>query len=51
MSVQTDSVDENVPPVVQAALYGTELLCRGSYASHAITLLIQGAACVFFPYS
>lgn len=48
--VQTDSMD-TVSPVVQAALYGTEMLCRGSYASHAITLLIQGSVCHFFPYS
>lgn len=44
-------MDDTVPPVVQAALYGTEMLCRGSYASHAITLLIQGTVCHFFPYS
>ncbi|KAF9458041.1 hypothetical protein BDZ94DRAFT_1301484 [Collybia nuda] len=29
-----------IPPVVQNAMYGTEILCRGPYASHAITLLI-----------
>ncbi|RDB14846.1 hypothetical protein Hypma_016375 [Hypsizygus marmoreus] len=35
-----DNTPRNPPPIIQNALYGTEILCRGIYATHAITLLI-----------
>lgn len=33
---------EEVPPVIQLALYGAEMLCRGPYVTHSVNLLIQG---------
>ncbi|KAF8068621.1 hypothetical protein FPV67DRAFT_1415344 [Lyophyllum atratum] len=40
---KVDRDDQNLkqkPPVLQNAMYGTEMLCRGIYATHAITILV-----------
>lgn len=38
---------DKTPPVIQVAAYATELLCRGIYATHAVTLLIAGECTCF----